>query len=198
MAIVNGYCTLTEIKARLGVTVSTYDTILENVVEAVSRQFDAWCKRRFFTTSNDEDRYYDANTNQHVRTDDIVSITSLATDENGDRVYERTWASTDYDLLPYNAALDSLPYNRIEVSPLGRYRFPLHSKAIKLSGKFGFATTPDSVNEACLIQTERIYRRKDSPFGVAGTPEFGQLRLLARLDPDVEAMLVGYRKILVA
>jgi hypothetical protein len=38
---------------------------------------------------------------------------------------------------------------------------------------------------ATLIQASRLFARRHAPFGVAGNPEVGQLRLLERLDPDV-------------
>jgi len=34
----------------------------------------------------------------------LLSVTTLKTDRDGDRTYETTWAATDYDLLPLNAA----------------------------------------------------------------------------------------------
>lgn len=192
MAIANGYATLAEIQARLGISSDT--TILENIVEAVSRQFDNWCNRRFYKNTGDETRYYTSEDTWSIWTDDIVSVTTIGTDEDGDHTYEISWATTDFDLHPFNAVLDGKPYTSIGVTQLGRYRFPLIDRAVAVTGVFGWNAIPDPVNEACLIQSERIYRRKDSPFGVAGTPEFGQLRLLARLDPDVEMLLSAYRR----
>jgi len=51
------------------------------------------------------------------------------------------------------------------------------------------------VHEACLLQSSRIAARRDSPFGVAGSPETGsELRLLDRVDPDVAVTLSRYRR----
>lgn len=47
-----------------------------------------------------------------------------------------------------------------------------------------------AVVKATLIQAQRLYRRKDSPFGIAGSPGAGgELRLLQRMDPDVETLI---------
>ena len=46
---------------------------------------------------------------------------------------------------------------------------------------------------AAQLQSSRIYARRATPFGVAGSPEGGIVRLLSRLDPDVELMLRPYR-----
>jgi hypothetical protein len=49
------------------------------------------------------------------------------------------------------------------------------------------------VKQACLIQTARWFKRQDAPFGVLGSPEFGNYtRLQAALDPDVQMMLSGH------
>lgn len=54
----------------------------------------------------------------------------------------------------------------------------------------GFTTVPAAVKLACEIQASRWFKRNDAPFGVAGSAEMGtELRLLARLDPDVEVLL---------
>lgn len=53
---------------------------------------------------------------------------------------------------------------------------------------------PEPVKLAAMIQASRLSKRRDSPFGVAGSPEFGsELRLLSKLDPDVETLLRPYR-----
>lgn len=194
--ITNGYATLAEIRPRLGfVTVDNADdTMLEGIVMAVSRWIDQYCGRRFFTTSSDETRHYTAEDGGLLfLPDDLISVSTLSTDEDGDRIYERTWASTDYDLEPANAAMDGLPYSRISVPPAGRYRFPWSAKGVKIAGQFGWGTTaPTPIKEACLLQCERLYKRKDAPFGVMGSAEMGQVLVIPKLDPDVAIMLASY------
>jgi hypothetical protein len=46
------------------------------------------------------------------------------------------------------------------------------------------------VEQATLLQASRFHARRFSPYGVAGSPELGsELRLLAKLDADVELAL---------
>jgi hypothetical protein len=59
---------------------------------------------------------------------------------------------------------------------------------------WGWSAVPYEVQSACLIQSSRIFVRRQSPFGIAGTPELGTVRLTSRLDPDVEALLRPFRK----
>ncbi len=196
MAITNGYTTLATLKARLGIADIADDATLEAVITAVSRWIDRYCGRRFYTTASDEIRYYTAAQSDQLLTDDIVSVTGLVTDEDGDRVYETTWAATDYDLEPANAALDGEPYTAIRTTPNGSHSFPVDvARGVRITGKFGFASTPAPVEEACLIQCSRIYRRKDAPFGVTGSPELGQATVIMRLDWDVRYLLDTYRRL---
>lgn len=183
MAIANGYCTLAEIKARLGVTDTQDDAMLELVVQAVSRGIDNYCRRRFYTTANDETRYYTALTSWAVWTDDIISVTALSTD-SGDRTYSTAWSIDDYDLTP-----DQPPYIGVCATPNGAYRFPKYMRGVKIVGKFGYSATPDVVREACLLQSVRLFKRKDAPFGIAGAGGMGQLMAISDMDPDVKALL---------
>jgi hypothetical protein len=57
------------------------------------------------------------------------------------------------------------------------------------------AYVPAPVTAGALLQSCRIHARRQSPYGVAGSPEGGIVRLLSRLDPDVELMLRPYRVI---
>lgn len=198
MTLTNGYATLDELRDRLGFPTSDVadDHILGSIITAVSRWIDAYTGRRFYTTVADETRYQTAEFADLLILDlDVVSLTTLSTDGDGDRTYETTWAATDFDLEPYNATLDGEPYRCIAVTPAGRYGFPRGiQRGVKIVGKFGWTTAPGPVNEACLLQSERIYKRKDAPFGVLGSAEMGQMLVIPKLDPDVELMLRPYRR----
>ena len=182
-------------KARMDIEDTTDDTIISQVLDSVSRFIDEWTGRHFYTIA--ETRYYTAEWTDLLQIDDLVSVTTLSTDQNADRVYEITWATTDYDLWPYNAGLTSKPYSRLYAAPNGLYYFPsCIGKGVKLVGSFGWPAVPATIKEATLIQAGRIFKRKDAPFGVVGsqTAEMGQLMVIPRLDPDVEIMLRPYRK----
>jgi hypothetical protein len=200
LTVTNGYTTLALLRARLGFasTDTTDDTMLETIIMAVSRWIDHRTGRRFFSTTVSEIRYYTAEWSDLFQCpDDIINITTLATDGDGDRVYETTWAVTDYDLEPVNASLDSQPYTRLRITPAGRYSFPVGvGEGVKIMGKFGYgATAPGLISEACLLQSERVYKRKDAPFGVLGAAEMGQMMVVPKLDPDVDMMLAGFRRL---
>lgn len=194
MSITNGYTTLAQLKAKLlpeGATFTTNDSMLENIVEAVSRWIDAYCGRIFYVTGS-ETRVYTPITATLVVTDDIATITSVKID-TGSRAYGTTLASTDYDTLPYNTAATVTPIMGLAITPNGTQRFyPAISKSVQIVGTFGVpaaCTWLEQVREACEIQCARIYKRKDSPFGVTGTGALGQVSVLEGLDADVKALL---------
>lgn len=191
MAITNGYTSLNTLKAHIGISDTTDDTRLERIVTAVSRQIDNHCRRQFYAAT--QTRYFDpVRPCELLLPDDLLSITTLKTDTDGDRTYETTWATTDYDLEPANAQLESQPepYWLIRVTPLGRYSFPCAERSVQIAGSWGYSsTTPPVVEEACLLQSARVFERSKSAFGIAGDPNIGTVRLSAALDPDVKMFL---------
>ena len=171
----------------------TDDAIIESVIEAVSRWIDNDTGRRFYRNSSDEVRYYTAEDGAVLLLDDdLGSLTTLLTDDDGDRTYETTWGATDYDKEPYNAALDDRPYTCLRITPCGIYSFPTGRKGVKLTGKFGYSTTaPRPIKEACLLLTQRIFKRKDAVFGVMGSIQTGMIRI-TDFDVDAWRMLWPY------
>jgi len=199
MTITNGYSTQAEFKERLwptGVEDALHDILLDQIVTAVSRLIDGYCGRRFYAVT--ETNYFTRITPYLVLVEDLLTVTTLKTDADGDRTYESTWATTDYDLEPYNAPRLSpaRPYTRIVTAPNGVHTFPNMRRGIEIAGSWGFsATTPPAVKEACLLQSSRLYLRKDTPFGVTGSAEMGQAVVIPKLDPDVKLLLDPFKRI---
>lgn len=198
MTITNGYTTLLALKKDMGFNADdfTWDDQLETAITLTSRAIDNYCHRRFWTTTSDETRYY---TPVHydvlLLPDDLLSVTTLATDPDDDRDYDYTWAATDYDLCPYNAAVQvpPQPYLWIAVTPDGDYSFPAgHSKSVKIVGKFGFCANtavPPIVEWCCRREAQRRFKLKDAPFGVAGSIEAAQLISPPGMDKTVQESL---------
>lgn len=188
MSITNSYATLAEMKAELRITDALDDSIIEQCVETASRLIDETCGRVFYQETTTT-RYYTAECSELLFVDDLVSITTLATDDTGDRSYGTTWATTDYDLEPYNAALRGQPYTRIQVPSLGARWFPTVRRGVKVVGTFGWPAVPPLAKRACRLQAARFFKRKDAIFGVVGSAEMGQMMVIPKLDPDVALML---------
>lgn len=156
MAISNGYCTLAELKAyeNISSTNANDDTVLEDLVEHASRTIDNLCGRRFYSAT--ETHYFTPDYIDLLFVDDLLSVTTLKADEDGDGTYELTWATSDYSLEPRNALLSipPAPYTMIRVKPNGLYSFPGVLNGIEIAGSWGYNTTsshPDPIKTACLI-----------------------------------------------
>jgi len=196
VAITNGYCTLAEIKASLNITDSVDDTALESAVTAASRMIDDYTERFFYvngSVGSPVTRYYTALDPYTINIDDITTVSEIATDDNFDRTFGTVWSTTDYMVEPINNPTKSWPYNR--VLAIGSYIFPYQlPQSVRVKGVWGFTAVPAEVNMAALIQSSRLFGRRQSPFGIAGSPDLGTVRLYSRLDADVEVLLRPYRK----
>lgn len=194
--ITNGYTTLDSIKARLNITDSEDDAALARAVMAASRAIDAATGRRFHTTAADETRYFThrADDGNSLYPGDMVSITTVATDDTGNGTYT-AWSASDYVLAPRNAALDGKPYREIYLAPLGVKSFPAGVRdGVKLVGKFGYAATaPRAVEEACNLIAMRLWKKDDVLFGLGGTDRLGVVRLASQImaDPEIAILLAS-------
>ena len=176
------------------VTDPTDDDDLIRAINTASRNIEVYCGRWFYAAA--QTRYYDTDFDDLVFTDDIISITSLKTDADSDGVYETTWQTSDYILLPRDAANEVPPgsYRRIQRAPNGSYYFPQAPDAIQIVGSFGYSAIPSPVNSACLIHAFECFKRKDQPNMIAGTTEYGAIRKKAGMDADAMMYLAPFIK----
>lgn len=203
MAITNGYATLNEIKNFLSITDSVDDTLLENMVEAASRSIDRIANRRFYQDSTASARQYRVNSPVVLYTDDISGTTGLIvkTDDDGDGTFETTLTlNTDYIMDPLTANALGRPFTQVtivsntETFPIfpGLFQNGLRP-GVQVTAKWGWPSVPDDINQACLILTADLYKRKDSPGGILGLGDLGAIRM-SPLGRDVTAMVRAYRK----
>lgn len=189
------YTTVAIVRARLGITGSAQDDAIESVINAASREIDGLCGGRFFYQLAATTRYFKADDSGILEIDDLVSVTSITSDDDGDRTYETTWASTDYDLEPYNAADHGFPYTSIQTTPAGRYAFPSTRKGVAITGTWGWPSVPYAIAEACVLQSVRLFKRKDAPYGLAGSAELGQQTFVpGKVDPQVQSLVAPMRR----
>lgn len=197
--LTNGYATLAEVKSAdvlNFVATIAHDSILETIIEAVSRLIDNATQRQFFTTT--EARYYTARDNYCIEVDDIATSSGVTveTDLNGDGAYEYSWASTDYNLWGYNDISKGWPYSTIETSPQSQYAFPTLRRGVKVTATYGWAAIPKPITLACIMQSNRAYKRFDTALGVAGSSALGAITLsIPGLDPDVEQLIRPYMRL---
>ena len=194
MAISNGYCTLEQIKRSAGITDTVDDALLELAVEAASREIDGVCERQFYQTTTR--RVYAPRDSFIAEIDDLVSHTHIKTSTAADGVFDETWTSTDYQLEPLNGLAGGIETPANLIRAIGDYTFPVSNgeATVEVNGTFGFASVPTAITQATVILGSRIFKRNDSPLGVAGFGEIGVIRV-GRIDPDVEAMIMPFKKV---
>lgn len=191
------YVTLNELKAFVGITAgdTADDATLTRALSAAEAQIDTYTGRKFTADVSPVIRYYTAQDDETVLIDDVQTTTGLVvkTDNDGDGTFETTWAlNTEFRLGPYNAAVDSGPWSYLVT--VGSRRWPPATRAVEVTARYGFTAVPAPVQQAALIQAAFLWKRKDAPFGIAGSAEYGsELRILASLDPTARSLLLPYR-----
>ncbi len=185
----NLYVSADELKSWLSIGTSSQDDEIDLVVAAASRAIDDHQNTRYYPTS--ETRYYEPSSRDTFFViDDLVTLTSVKFDIDGDGTFETTLTeNTHFVLEPLNNALENKPKYAIQLIPTGGYTFPGTLRSVEVVGSFGWASTPAQVKYACMIQAARYYTRRSSPFAVAGISADGGGMRLSKLDPDVMAIL---------
>jgi len=191
--------TLTDESAGSYVTIQkvidkTNDSILEVAVEAASRWIDRYCDQFFYSSTGTY--YYTPEDANILFIDPLQSVTSLKTDDDGDRTYDDTWSTGDYDLMPFNASNHSEPYTWIETNPDGDYTFTVYPKSVEIKGTWGWSAIPKPIKEACIMLSSRLLKRDTAPLGVAGVGAAGELRQIMVEDPDVVRLLQPYVRVI--
>jgi hypothetical protein len=196
LAITNGYSSLAEVKAALRITDNVDDSLLEMAVESASRLIDGYAGRQFYS-SGTATRYFVALDDFNVEVDDLANGTvTVTTAQDADGVFDTVWKTSDYQLEPLNGVLDGMAWPYTNIRAVGDYLWPITGgeALIKIQGTFGWPYIPIAIKQACIIQASRIFKRLDSPLGVAGFGDLGAIRVSSQLDPDVAQLVMPYRR----
>jgi hypothetical protein len=203
MAITNGYATRNQIKAalRIGTADTIDDDLIDNCAGAASRLIDGYCNRQFWSVGSATTRVYMAENDFYCHIDDIAGTAIiLKTSGATDGTFDVTWSTTDYQLEPLNGRLDGLQWSYDKIRAVGDYLFPTvngnygEQALVQLTAVFGWPSVPEPVTQATIIQASRIFKRYDSPLGVAGFGDLGAIRVSRFLDPDMAQLVEPYRR----
>jgi hypothetical protein len=189
------YATLAQVKGYLGITDTADDVELATAISAASRAIDRACGRQFGSVAAPEARAYEATFNRHrpipswqVQIDDLGSVAGLAVSIGGVAI-----TAPGFTLYPLNALQRGRPYETLVLTQLAEARPTESIPRVDITAAWGWLTIPNTIINACKLQTGRFDARKRSLFGVAGSPNDGsEIRLLAKVDPDVDVMLTEY------
>lgn len=183
------YVTTTELRDYLRIPDTDDDAELALAISAASRAVDRAANRQFGVVTSVEARTFDVAYDRHsglyvVEIDDLMTATGLAIEDASGAVV----ASGDVVLKPRNAPQKGRPWTRF-TSPT------VLAGPVEVTALWGWPAVPATIEQATLIQASRFFKRRESPFGVAGSPDLGsELRLMAKVDPDVEVMVGPYKR----
>lgn len=202
MAWAPDYCTTDELSAYVRIPADDVEDVVQLglAIAAASRAIDRTCKRQFGLATSPVPRYYTAVTDPVlkvlvVNTNDLQTTVGLVVEADTENDGTYSTAITGYLMKPGNAPADGVPWSQIAFTSAASSVPTTIPEAVRVTARWGWTTVPDSVKQATLLQASRLLSRRDSPFGVAGSPEAGsEMRLLAKVDPDVAVLLRHYTR----
>ena len=203
MALVNSYATRNQVKAalRIGTADTQDDELLDNCAGAASRLIDGYANRAFWVVGTATSRVFSAGSDFVCQVDDMSSTAiTVRSSQQANQIFDTIWTTSDYQLEPINGIQDGLtvPYTRIRA--IGDYLWPTlntnfgEEALVQVTALWGWPAVPEPITQATIIQASRIFKRYDSPLGVAGFGDLGVMRVSRALDPDVMQLVEPYRK----
>ena len=195
MAITNGYASLNDLKASARITDNVDDGLLELAIESASRLIDTYTQRNFYNAGTAV-RLFIPQDNYVTEIDDLITISKLETSD-GDN-FGTTWAASDYQLEPLNGIVDGITgYPATRIRAVNDFLFNVldQEATVRVTGTWGWSAVPTAIKQATVIQASRIFKRNDSPLGIAGFGDMGAIRVGTQLDPDVRQLIDNFRKV---
>lgn len=194
MAILNGYCSLQDVKSALRLTDNVDDGLLEKAIESASRRIDGYCGRFFYKTASTAINIYPINEYLLRMPEDLANATvTIKIDSTANGTYATTLTQgVDYILEPTDASLRGYPY--VHARMVGGATFPLFTvpsfPTCQVTGFWGWNAVPADVSQACVLLAMRQFARLNAALGVVG---FADMALQVRaVDPDVRDLLNQY------
>lgn len=190
------YTTLALLKTSLGLTSDTNDdAALARAISTASRAIDAYCGTQFYPST--EARTFAPSSSGDVWVDRFTSTVGLVVQTGTDGAFSTTVGSNDVLPWPHNAPKTGGAYCRLLIATGA---LPVYSlrPTVQVTAQWGWHYVPEQVADATLIKAAHLFRRKDSPDGVAGSGEFGVVRISRYEDPDVVSLLAPYVQVGIA
>ena len=117
------------------------DDELFQLLLAASDWVDHYCNRHFYPRT--ETLVFDGKGTAQLLVPDLIAVTSLVEDTNGDLTFNETWATSDYWIQPYNAAPPQhwgRPYTVVKARPQGSKSdgFTAGERNFQITGIWGY------------------------------------------------------------
>lgn len=191
------YVTIEELRDQVQISDLSAGSELTIALDAAVETIDGFCNRTFTVPDLDqppETRTYSARTGRRVVIHDLAVL---------DQVEYRASSGSAFELIdadvvgvwPEHADIERRPFTELRRAA-GFGSWSTHPLAVRVTGWWGWPQVPGVVRQATLLQASRFFQRRSAQFGVAPVPglDGSGMRLLAKLDADVELMLTSVRR----
>lgn len=178
MAITDAYATAAEYRAGANKDDTSEDADILLDLTAMSRYLERRIGMFFTKDAAAVLRVYDPRVaGATLETDPIVSVTSIKVDADRDGSFadSTAWATTDYELLPRNAALgpEVKPYDRIFIPAWSTQPLFTPGTRVQVEAVFGWAAVPEAIKRATIHLT--AFLRLETPAAARSVIDTGEL-----------------------
>lgn len=157
-----------------------FNSSLTQALESVSEEIEQFCNRQFNKATAATAREFPILNSTYVIVDDFYTTAGLVIESTGDTgAYDTVWTAADYELHPLNGVVSGQsgwPYNKIKMRAGGSARLRRGGR-MRATAPWGWNAVPAPVKQSCLIMAGATFQLKDSPFGVAGSDQWGTIRV---------------------
>ena len=186
------YATLTDLKARLDITVSTWDTVLQDALDWAQKWVDVYCGGRTFEAGTFT-KYYDSDAQDPddgqllVVDDDLLTVTGLLNGDDDATIL----GSATYNLWPRNTS----PKWGIRLKSDYAWEWD-EDCFVAVTGTWGYTATPDGLVQGVTLRlAEWQYRNKDLIETTTPYSESIVLKKPMSFPSEVETDLRPYRRL---
>lgn len=190
------YATVQDLRLRLQIDDSQNDAELSDKLDTASRQIEQDTGRVFTLdaaasarTLNPAGRVVRTREGDKLLIDDIGDTAGLIVEVGQGTSYVALTATDDYETGPDNALAMGEPIEWL--LRLWRPWIWWPRQRVRVTAKWGWPSVPAPIKEATLLRAARLFRRRNSPEGVAGFGDMGPIRV-SRTDPDYDALIYPY------
>lgn len=179
--------TLDMVKARLGLSGSTFDTVLEELIDEMTVKIESECDRRFFddaAVTEIHDGDYDDTGRNKIFTNrwPINSVTSIS------------YATGGY-LNPIWNILDGETQYQIDAqSGIIHTQLTNGRNSIRIIYRGGYTTIPHDIRHACIKEVSKAFQRRNSEGAKSESVAGTTVAWNEELDPTTKAICARYKR----
>ena len=172
---------------------------LTSAISSASRAIDEATYRQFGSVTAETriytPRWSAARGMWVIECDDFTALTKIELDTAGDGTFATEVSVSGAVLLPLNNVAKGRVFERVGLRSTVTAVSTLGKGSVRLTSPWGWPAYPETIVTGTKLQASRFFARRNSPYGVAGSPDQGsEIRLLAKADPDVILAVRSFKR----